>query len=207
MIGPSRFCSAIGLFIALSGAAGKAGTIARPWEEDEDEPERTTAIYLVFGAGTPVGLWGLETVFRLRPSLELSAGVGLGGSASGSASNTSVKQVLQWAVMPRWLFGSQNNPLTLGAGLSGGRYGGYQIFGEGLDCPDEGPCRYVTPYSLWLNVEIGGERWMSVGFAFRYFLGFAAGATLNPFGLSVYRQPLAIPYAGVGFGWAFGSGR
>ena len=144
MIVPRRTSIAFGLFVALSCVESKAGTVARPWDEDQDEPERTAAIYFVLGVGTPVGLAGLEIVQRLRPAFEISAGIGLGASASGAASNTSVRQVLQWAVMPRWLFGAENNPLTLGAGLSGGQDGGYQIFGQGLNCPEEGPCTYET---------------------------------------------------------------
>ena len=209
MIAPRRACTAIGLlpvlFLVLSGAQGRAGTVARPWEEDQ-EPERTPAIYGILGAGTPVGIFGLEMVFRLRPSLELSAGVGLGGSASGSQSNSSIGREVQWAVMPRWLFGDATNRLTLGTGLSGGQYGGYQIFGQGLNCPEEGPCSYETRYTLWLNVEVGGEHWSSGGLAFRYFFGIAGGATLDPFALSIHGQPLAIPYVGVGLGWAYTPG-
>ena len=40
--------------------------------------------------------------------------------------------------------------------------------GQGLNCPDEGPCTYETRYTLWANFEVGGEHWTSVGFAFRY---------------------------------------
>lgn len=62
-------------------------------------------------------------------------------------------------------------------------------------------------YSLWLNVEIGGEHWWPSGFACRYFFGLAGGATLDPFSFSIHDQRLAIPYVGIGLGWAFSPGR
>lgn len=130
------------------------------------------AIYAVAGLGTPVGFFGLEGVYRIVPQLEVALGMGLGLSAEQTADNNQL-HVLQWALMPRYRVGEGRNVLTVGAGLSGGNYshvyaslcGGDD---EVAECNSPGSYRYT----LWSNVEVGGEYWAASLVAFRYFVGY-----------------------------------
>lgn len=147
-------------------------------------PRRDWEIYGVFGFGTPVGIAGLEGVHRFGELLELSVGLGNGISASNA---------LQWSVMPRLRGGDEGDAFTFGVGLSGGEYA-YET-GFCLGCSD-GETRpsatYRTFYTLWTNVEIGGQHLSASGFAFRYFLGLAHGYEVEA-GRSL---AFPIPYLG-----------
>jgi hypothetical protein len=145
-------------------------------------PRRNTAIYVTVGAGTPVGIVGLEAVRRLGEHFEMSAGFGEGVEG------------LQWAAMPRLRLGNDTNAFAAGVGLSGGKYG--DIF----SCIDaDPPCSIPLSYFLWTNYEIAGEHWSSSGFAFRGFMGFAQGWCVS----SLCPTRRTIPYFGIGLGYAF----
>ena len=168
-----------------------------PPVETELPPPRANAIYAIFGVGTPVGLFGFEAVHRFK-ALEIAAGVGIGGAASGSEPNPSLGHELQWAVMPRFrIAGDDYFALTFGAGLSGGQYGsGVLSFCE------EPPCRYGTDYVVWANTELALERfWSRV--TMRYFLGLAVGCDVAACGATLARREDVIPYLGLGLGYAF----
>ena len=176
---------------AVAMAAVLDGSASAHANEDHEPRRRETAIYFMVGAGVPVGYVGFEGVHRLGSLLEVSAGVGAGGSALNSEMNPSLGHVLQWAVMPRLRVGNDHNVLTIGVGISGGNFGSTLAF-DG--CDSNTPCT-ETRYVLWANLEAGGEHWLNSGFALRYFAGyghgFASGDSFN------------IPYFGAGLGYAF----
>jgi hypothetical protein len=66
---------------------------------------------------------------------------------------------------------------------------------------DGPPKTLPTYYTLWTNAELAGEHW-SQGFAFRFFLGSAFGASVSrvPNGTA---STYIIPYVGIGLGFAF----
>jgi hypothetical protein len=173
-------------------------------EEVEPSSPRRSAIYLAVGLATPIGFFGLEGVHRFGEFFEVSAGIGIGESAVESKTN-SFGGTLQWSLMPRLRLGNDHSAFTVGAGLSGGEYGGFDFADTGPGCyNDSSPCDrpFPTRYSLWANFELGGEHWTSSGFAVRYFMGVARATTLRPLGFSEGGQT-ALPYFGLGLGYAF----
>jgi hypothetical protein len=176
---------------------------APPRVLEKPGPPRRTAIYFAMGVGTPIGFLGFEGVHRVGELFELSAGIGIGGSAI-EAEGHSFGGVLQWSLMPRLRFGRDHAAFTLGAGVSGGQYGGFDFGDEGPGCPtDECTGGFPTKYVLWNNLEIGGEYWSRGGFALRYFGGLAFGMTVDPFGGSPLGGTRFLPYLGAGLGYAF----
>jgi hypothetical protein len=169
-------------------------------------PPRHTAIYFIFGFGTPEGLGGFEGVHRFGERLELAAGIGSGFAAETSEPHPSLGHYLQWSVMPRLRLGNANRAFTFGVGLSGGQYTSRIACAVPLDFDGEGmsntPTSCPTYYTVWTNVEIGGERWSRGGFAFRYYLGFARGTMLGS-PSSSDSSFLNFPYIGIGLGYAF----
>ncbi|HVX96129.1 MAG TPA: hypothetical protein VHK47_14555 [Polyangia bacterium] len=168
---------------------------------EEPAPRRESAVYGVAGFGTPVGGLGLEVVRRCGEKFELSFGVGEGMAAALAQPKGTFGHAVQWSVMPRVRFGNESDAFTFGVGLSGGEYA-YET-GFCLGCSD-GETRpsatYRTFYTLWTNVEIGGQHLSASGFAFRYFLGLAHGYEVEA-GRSL---AFPIPYLGVGnLGYAF----
>jgi hypothetical protein len=161
---------------------------------------RRTAIYGMFGFGSPVGVVGLEGVHRYGEWFELTAGFGNGLGALAAQPHGHFGHALQWSVMPRLRAGNDFNAFTLGAGLSGGEFSGHVLC---IGCEDEasssGPTSYPTHYTLWTNFEVGGEHWSRSGLAIRYFLGLAH-ATL--FGVPT-SGIATLPYLGLGVGYAF----
>jgi hypothetical protein len=159
------------------------------------DPARSTAVYVEWGLGAPLGISGIEGVHRLGTWFELSAGLG-----EGLAASSNHRQPLQWAMMPRLRLGDDHTAFTIGAGLSAGEYGEVPLCIE-EDCNNNtAPTRYV----FWANTEMGGEHWFSRGLALRYFAGYARGCTTASCTATAYGAPLAIPYAGIGIGYAFG---
>ncbi len=162
--------------------------------------DRQTAVYVEAGPGTPIGSFGFEAVHRFGPFFELAGGIGIGDSASDSGSSVPITRKWQWSLMPRLRAGRTDyNSFTAGVGLSGGQYGGVNIcfFDDG--CPSS----YPTTYTLWTNLEIGGEHWTRAGFAIRYFVGYAIGKQVGAQLPAADVSPLAFPYTGVGIGYAF----
>ena len=174
-----------------------------PRAPETPEVQRSTAIYGIQGLGAPVGVFGLEIVHRFGTFFELAGGVGIGLSANSSTPNPSLGHELQWSVMPRLRLGNDHSAFTLGLGVSGGQYGGFDFIGVGPGCDDDGCTTYSTRYALWGNLEIGGEHWTRRGFAIRYFVGLAQGEALSPQSDSINGQRLLIPYTGLGLGYAF----
>jgi len=181
--------------------------------DDENVPAWKTAVYAETGLGTPVGYFGLEGLRRIAPRWEIAAGVGLGLSASKNGSG--LGHELQWSLMPRYRLGSDRAAMTIGLGVSGGNYA-HTL--ESLCGSEEEilTCSLANwRYTLWANVELGGEYWLPSGFALRFFVGYghvlAQGAEhcvfANPDcgpdvpgGSFPYYD---VPYAGVAFGTAF----
>jgi hypothetical protein len=164
--------------------------------------ERQTAIYFMQGIGTPVGVVGIEAVHRFGTFFELAGGLGIGDSAAESTPNTPISRSWQWSVMPRVRAGRTDySSFTAGLGVSGGQYGGFN-FCLGCDGEDSNPS-YPTTYTLWTNLEIGGEHWTRAGFAIRYFVGYALGKQVGAQLAATDVSPLAYPYTGVGIGYAF----
>jgi hypothetical protein len=167
--------------------------------EDLAEP-RVTAVYMMFGVGTPVGGIGVEGVHRFSNWFELSAGFGLGTGASEVQPHGG--DSFQRAAMPRLrVRGDEGHILAFGVGMSGGQYSsdGIPCFGcdDGASANRESP----TAYTLWTNFEVSGERWGTSGFAFRYYLGYAHGTMVQKEPSA--NQLLVFPYFGVGPGHAF----
>jgi hypothetical protein len=215
----------LGLMVVLSGAAAQAseewgGSPGGTQAADAEAPRRTrfqapplpprrpdlpldrqTAVYVTTGFGAPVGAFGVEAVHRFGPFFELAGGLGIGDSAAESTSNTPISRSWQWSLMPRLRAGRTDyNSFTAGLGVSGGQYGGVQI------CLDDDGCdgrSYPTAYTLWTNLEIGGEHWTRGGFAIRYFVGYAIGKIVGSGVESADASPLSFPYTGVGIGYAF----
>jgi hypothetical protein len=195
----TQSAAAMTLTVVLGLApAGRANT---------DDGQSRRAVAAVLGIGTPVGAAGLEGSYWFGPKLELSAGLGLGLSASAA----------QWAVMPRYRIGSARQALTLGLGVSGGDYA-YTLASlcgsqeEFVECHTSD-----TRYTVWVNAELGGEHVGPSGFTLRYFVGVgrivAQGAdhctylnqpSDNCGGIPGNTLPYAtIPYFGVALGHTF----
>ena len=163
-----------------------------PSQAEEPTLRRTAAIYGIWGPGSPVGIIGVEGVQRFGSHFEIATGFGFGAAAAGSEPHAGLGHAFQWALMPRLRFGDDTRAFTMGAGMSGGQYGGGWL----SSCVED-PCAttYPTHYVIWSNVEIGYEHWWSSGFAMRFFAGyghgFANGDSFN------------LPYFGLGVGYAF----
>jgi len=168
--------------------------------ELSDSPTRRSAVYLVMGLGSPVGFMGFEGVRRLGSLIELSVGLGRGFGALAGQKDPSPTRDVQWAIMPRLRQGGRRHAITFGAGVSGGNYGsGGEWFCDG-PCPDRD---YPLNYVVWANLEVGSEHWWRSGFALRTFLGFARGCSMTSCTTSPSGGSLAIPYFGLGLGYAF----
>jgi hypothetical protein len=161
-------------------------------------PPRRTAIYFIYGFGTPEGNFGIEAVHRFGDYFELAAGIGEGYAAGQANPNA---DATQWSFMPRVRSGDDRRSFTFGAGVSGGPYATESNVCVVL-CGFPGAQQQTFPtfYTLWANVEIGGEYWSRGGFAFRYYLGYAHGMPLS--GPSWLNTGLDIPYFGMGLGFA-----
>src|SRR3954462_10209740 len=109
---PARLAGMRAAVLAFSLIA-LASTRALAADDDDDATpfeSRPTAIYAVLGLGTPVGFLGAEVEQTLLPHWTVTAGGGFGtGGPQGS-------------VMMHLLGGGQRSKLTLGAGISGGKY-------------------------------------------------------------------------------------
>jgi hypothetical protein len=142
---------ALTLVVTASGRAAAA-------DNDGSSPfeSRSTAIYVVAGLGTPVGLAGVEAEQTITPNLSLSAGAGWGAANAP-----------QGAAMLHLLFGGQQAKFTVGAGISGGKYKWTD-----LACFDD-TCATKSGTVAWGNLELGGEFRLTNGFALRYFAGYA----------------------------------
>jgi hypothetical protein len=180
------------LATALTLTSGARAADAEP----QDEPSQRSAAYFMLGLGAPVGGVGLEAVHRVGSLVEISAGVGLGATASGGQQDASFGRLVQWAVMPRLRLGNERHAFTAGVGASGGYFEKLQLF-----CDDD--CSSPARYVLWANLEAGGEHWFAHGFALRYFVGYAFGCDADTCGSSVNEQDLRFPYTGIGVGYAF----
>ena len=130
-------------------------------DDDDDHSISTfetkpTAIYGVVGLGTPVGAIGAEVEETVMPNWSLSAGLGWGMANAPQAS-----------AMIRWLGGGLRSKVTIGGGVSGGKYKWTEFC---FDC-DDGPVTKSGTVA-WGNVEIGGEHRFWNGLALRYFGGY-----------------------------------
>jgi hypothetical protein len=194
---------AVSFVLAASAASPAVATDAEPQEPGPalvaHAPPRT-AVYMLTGFGTPVGVVGFEGVRRFVDSLEISAGFGLGLGAATNDPHPTLGGSLQWAVMQRYRLGNERHAFTFGVGLSGGNYGGQWGSTDWI-----GPPPPPVTYVFWGNVELGGEFWSTTGLAFRAFLGGARGCPAHgPCGdRTAHEAPLWLPYTGIGLGYAF----
>jgi hypothetical protein len=163
------------------------------------EPVLQTAVYVEVGLGSPLGVLGIESVTRVAPWLELSAGLGMGLDAAESGVSPSLGNVLQWSVMPRLLLGNGLGGFTLGVGMSGGNSGDWDS--NFLCFYDSCPTTHALDYVVWANVEVGAEVWMPFGLAGRLFGGWAHGWCVSSSCLSDLTTNM--PYIGAGIGYAF----
>jgi hypothetical protein len=161
------------------------------------EGDRRSAVYLAGGFGTPLGFLGIEGVRRIGSTFEITGGLGIGYGAAKAEPHAGVGQWLQWAVMPRLRFGDGGGAVTVGAGVSGGNYTLRPFSFFSIDPQPPAP---PISYYLWSNFEIGGEWWLSGGFALRLFGGYAHGWCVSG---TCYSPPQDLPYTGVGLGYAF----
>jgi hypothetical protein len=185
----------IALF-ALTLLAAAAGPAAAAGNEDASPFEsRPTVLYGVLGLGTPVGLVGVEVEETIRSHLSLTAGVGWGAANAP-----------QGAVMIRALVLSASDfRLTIGAGISGGKYKWSDWF-----CFYD-TCTTKSGTVAWGNLEIGGEHRLATGFALRYFLGyghmvggdFVCDPPATSCGPYYENDGRDLIYLGVGVGYAF----
>ena len=183
---------ALTLVVAVSGraAAADGADSASPFDA------RRTAIYGVLGLGTPVGLAGVEVEETILQMWSLSAGAGIG--ASGDP---------QGAAMIHWLAGGLRSKVTIGVGVSGGKYKWTQFC---IDDCDNGPATKSGTVA-WGNFEIGGEHRFWSGFALRYFGGYgriiAGNLVCDPPATSCgpYYQNdgYDLVYTGIGLGYSF----
>jgi hypothetical protein len=139
--------------VALSAAGTAAHAEAPAGLEaagpvEEDGPRN--AVSLLTGLGAPLGFLGLEGARHLGKRFELAAGFGFGLGATTTEANPTLGGTLQWAVMPRLRLGGDRHALTLGAGLSGGNYGGHMGVVDWVGQPPP-PIAYV----VWGNAEAG----------------------------------------------------
>lgn len=189
--------------IALTVAIGFAP--AARADSETGDPKR--ALSGVIGFGTPVGGLGVEGSYRIRPDLELSVGLGLGLAAAISKA-----MPIQLAVMPRYRIGNPRNALTLGLGMSGGKYGDVLVLGcESQE--DFVQCNtHDARYTLWANAEIGGEHVGPSGFTVRYFVGYGRILAQGAHDCTYLNQPTDncpgpvaanMPYLGVALGQLF----
>ena len=180
------------LFVLLAAVTPATGA------EPGAAPIANSAIYFESGLGSPLGIFGVESVTRVAPRLEIAIGAGIGLAAAESGMQPSFGQVLQWSLMPRLLLGNSTGGLTIGVGASGGGYGDW---GAKFLCWDD-PCpsSYHVIYAVWANAEIGGEVWATSGLAVRFFAGWAHGWCAN--GTCGYADR-DFPYLGGGLGYAF----
>jgi hypothetical protein len=153
-------------------------------------------VYFIAGLGTPVGGIGLEALARWS-LVELAAGLGVGLGVGAAAHGVTLAEKLQWALMPRLRLWGPWPALTLGVGVSWGRYAEVGVDSE-QDCPQ------CIADVVWLNAEVGGELWTTSGFALRCFLGFARSVRATPTTSGSYiGNHYTIPYTGAGVGYAF----
>jgi len=176
-------------------AAGRA-TAAENDESVSPFESRSTAVFGVVGLGTPVGLVGAEVEQMVLPNWSLSAGAGWGAANAP-----------QLSAMMHFLAGGVRSKVTIGAGISHGKYKWEELFC--FDCED-GPVTKSGTVT-WGNVEIGGEHRFWSGFALRYFGGYGhiiAGDLVcdnAPSGCGPYYQSdgYNVIYTGIGVGGAF----
>jgi hypothetical protein len=175
-------------------------TWGRAFAAEDDESvspfeSRSTAVFGVIGLGTPVGLIGAEVEQIVVPNWSLSAGAGWGAANAP-----------QLSVMTHLLAGGVRSKVTVGVGISHGKYKWEEFC---FDC-DDGPVTKSGTVT-WGNIEIGGEHRFWSGFALRYFGGYGhiiAGDLVcdnAPSGCGPYYQSAGynVIYTGIGVGGAF----
>jgi len=185
--------------LALTLVALTAGRASAAGDPESVSPfeSRSTAVFAVVGLGTPVGLVGAELEQVVLPNLSLSAGAGWGAANAP-----------QLAGMLHFLAGGVRSKVTIGAGISHGRYQWTEF--PCIDC-ENGPVTKSGTVT-WGNVEIGGEHRFWSGFALRYFGGYgrivAGDLTCNNTTATICDQyykndGINVIYTGIGVGGAF----
>jgi hypothetical protein len=136
------------------------------WQEDP------VSLELHFGAGSPVGSFGVTAEYSLLPEIGVGASFGA-GSSWGEASWAAVMQKAVFARL-RPLYGARD---AFVANVSYST-GGYNKLDDGfLDFGPE-PDDYGAEVAHWGHVDIGWEKRLKTGFVFRPSVGVAR--MLNP---------------------------
>jgi len=181
----------LALVVSLAALASARARAADNYVSEFEH--RTTAIFLQFGVGTPIGLAGLEVERMLAPGMAISAGGGY--SVSGG----------QLAVMPRFFFWGDRSKVFIGTGVSGGDYEWTKICYETI-------CAEKRGRVMWGNAELGAEHRFRSGFAMRYFGGYGrviagdlpcVGDTADECMRSDQNSGREIVYTGFALGGAF----
>jgi len=152
------------------------------------------------GVATPLGEAGIEYAYVVSPHLEVAVGGGLGNLIKpGDRESSPLPQV---AIMPRLRQRLGPTTLTLGAGLSGGRY-------------HEGPFAFndndFVTTALWGNIEAGvqvpfGDHWLAGAYVGGgYVLAHSAIRDLNLMEDASGNFPMdrSLPYVGLSLGRSF----
>ncbi|HEY4182690.1 MAG TPA: hypothetical protein VGM90_37925 [Kofleriaceae bacterium] len=148
--------------------------------------------------GSPLGELGVEYTRVLHPNLELGVGVGLANMLTFVDMPTTPSP--QAAIMPRARLPIGPAVLTLGAGLSAGRYTTYTGAGRYGEIQDQ-------TTALWTNVEAGAEVHTHGWFARLYggmgFIVAHGDVTHGDGSSSMDVADRSLPYVGLSVGRAF----
>lgn len=183
--------------LPLREATGRAESVTPVSDAAQSESTASHqsggAIAFHLGVGTPYGLAGVAFDARIVSWFAIEAGAG--GSARNGA---------QFGVMPRLRIPVHNGALTLGSGVSTGRYSDEPLLEVSLAYNDDEWGWYVWDRAVWSNTEAGIEVPMSGMVSLRAYGGFAA--VLNepdrcePSDLECGGSASGLPYIGVSFG-------
>ena len=190
---------AIATFVALLSIATVAG--ADPADDSVTPKVSVPKRFLVdgtVGLGTPVGQLGIEGAFVAHRNLEIGVGFGYGNIINLGDTG---KPNAQLAVMPRFRLPLGPVRITLGAGLSGGRY----TVGAS---PFSGEPYLAKTTALWLNGELGADYELDNGLWFGAYVG--AGKVIahtdakDAHGATLMSLPdSSLPSLGVRVGYSF----
>jgi hypothetical protein len=180
------------VLLSASLAFSCPASAAAAAEAESNFKTHPTAVYAQLGLGTPLGWAGGEIEQTLTSFLAISGGVGMGSAGP------------QVALMPRLRLGNLYTVVTLGAGVSYGKY----RWDDGCS-PDCSPT-VRTGTVTWGNLEAGIEHRLRSGFSVRYFAGYGhviAGQLTCTTGtfcdVEDQNDGRSLFYLGAAVGWAF----
>jgi hypothetical protein len=172
-------------------------------EESEAAPssawsERPFALEGHVGAGTPVGLGGVEFEYSILPLVAVGAGAGVGYGAKEGTNSPRIAFLARARPLR-----TMNHALAFGAAYSGGAYRAPLVSEEYTPV-------YKSDWVNWVQADAGWEWRSDVGFLLRLSAGFAV--MLNPGNVSCFavfsercesNDLVVIPTIDLGLGMAF----